>query len=160
MMPRITASIAQDVADAMTLLRELHDLPRWQVPGCKALLRDAADMAPAGELARAALAFAESGVKAPSLEIFRDPSGPWWHAPMPEHARTVRPRDLPRCPVHDVQLPASGLCSSCEAERKAAEHPAEPVRKLSEEQRAAVTRGADTVRAAMREHGIPERRMA
>ena len=95
----MSLALAQDIADAMT---HLH--PGWQVPGCRRMLLDSADLAPAGELSRAALAFAESpGIKAPSLEVFRDPAGEWWHPSMPQHARTVRPSDQPKCksPGHE-----------------------------------------------------------
>ena len=81
------------------------------------MLLDAADLAPAGELSRAALAFAEApGIKVPSLEVFRDPSGVWWHTGTPEHARTVRPSDQPKCATHGLFEP----CRSCAADAKAA----------------------------------------
>ena len=141
---RMSPTLAQDIADAMTLLH-----PGWQVPGTKALLRDAVDLAPAGELARAALAFAEApGVKVPSLEVFRDPSGAWWHMGTPEHARTIRPSDAPRCPKPGhTSYPASN-CGACRSEQL--EDPApRPVVLVDALQAATNTAGARRAMAAL-----------
>jgi hypothetical protein len=142
MMTRISAALIQPIADAMTLLH-----PGWQIPGCKALLREAADLAPAGELARAALAFAEApGIRVPSLDVFRDPSGPWWNAGTPEHARIVRPSDLPRCQAHRLFLP----CASCAADAKADAQPVPVVTPTrTYDQHDVNARGIASVRAAL-----------
>ena len=137
---KMSAALAQDIADAMTLLH-----PGWQVPGCRRMLLDAADLAPAGELSRAALAFAEApGIKVPSLEVFRDPSGVWWHTGTPEHARTVRPSDQPKCATHGLFEP----CRSCAADAKAATAP-RPVVLVDASQAATNTAGARRAMAAL-----------
>ena len=146
MMPatRMTPGLAQDIADAMTLLH-----PGWQVPGCKALLRDALDLAPAGELARAALAFAEApDVERPSLEVFRDTAGAWWHMGTPEYTKRLRPAELPRCPIH---APETLPCRWCEAERKAEANPPTPVVMVSDEQRVINVAGLARAQAALAE---------
>ena len=142
---KMSAALAQDIADAMTLIHK-----GWQVPGCKRLLLDYASEArtvPLAEVGAAALLFAQApGITAPSLELFR--SGPWWTAQMPAHARTVRPSDAPRCPKPGhTSYPASN-CGACRSEQL--EDPApRPVVLVDASQAATNTAGARRAMAAL-----------
>lgn len=89
-------------------------------------------------------------------------TGPWWGVG-PAAAGTTDIR-FERCqePGHS-SFPAWN-CSACRAEEIAQtyrpEAPSPDEERQAAEAAEIATRGADTVRAAMREHGIPERRTA
>lgn len=141
-------NFADNIAQAMTLVRR-----NWQVPGCRRMLLDYAHEAqtvPLAEIGAAALLFAQNpGVQVPSLELFR--AGPHWHN-SPEHARTLRPADTPRCEIH---APETLPCRWCAAEEKGAETAA-PVVMVTAEQAATNAAGAErTKRALAAAHRAP-----
>jgi hypothetical protein len=138
-------NFADAIADAMSEIRRRTPHP-WQVPGCRRMLLDYAHEAPTVPLAEigvAALLFAQSRAKAPALELFR--SGPHWRD-LPEHARIVRPSELPRCEVHRLFLP----CTSCAADAKADAQPVPVVTPTrTYDQHDVNARGIASVRAAL-----------
>lgn len=133
-------NFADAIAEAMSEIRRGSQHP-WQVPGCRRLLLDYAHEAPTvpmAEIGVAALLFATSRAKAPALELFR--SGPHWRD-LPEHARIVRPSELPRCEAHWLFLP----CASCAADAKAGGDVATPAPRFTPS-----TTGPERAREALR----------
>lgn len=136
----------QRVAAAMNAHR-----PDWRLTSLTTFLTDRCAMKPYRTLAIAAIAIATDPKCATPNLLAQD--GPWWAGAFQatgEKPPLVRPSDLPRCPTHDMQLPQSGLCSSCEAERKAAANPAAEVAAVPDEQVAVNTRWAAKIRADLR----------
>lgn len=149
----ITADEARLAADLMSLLHERCGTSHWDVPGCRAAIH-AGRMAagkpiPADELIHASVEFAKrEDLKTPLPEAFADLRGAHWRN-LPEHARTVRPSEQPKCTAHGLFLRADGKCPACLGEEKGADEPTHVVM-LDEAQAARNAAFAERIRNGWR----------
>jgi hypothetical protein len=136
----LTGTITDDQARALAqLVAALR--PGWDVAGIRAALSNARHIAPAHDLAVAAIRATQGDARTPAV-IGMD--GPHWHAPAP----TVRPPEV-RCsePGHTSFIARN--CSACRAENLEGTHPASTPERARDRAEIAA-RGAALAKAQIR----------
>lgn len=124
------------------LMAALH--PGWDIPGCRAALWNAKDRADVYELAHAAIELARrTDLRSPAV-LAED--GPHWGK---HQTPTGNEHRIARCDVIGHGSYPAHNCGACRAEDLEADEPPTPPPPP------APGPGADLVRAAMRQHGIP-----
>jgi hypothetical protein len=145
---------AAPLAALVAALRHITGAPEWDVPGIRAAIHRARNIAPPHQLAHAAIDFA---IMRPDLTtpVMLEQDGPWWHTGATPGARVVQER----CSKVGHEHELARCCRLCASEAKAGpgvtEVPA-GVLAVSEAQAAINARGRAMVAAALHPKQQPD----